>query len=229
MRNRIKEVARGLLIEHGYRGFRFGDISNHLEITRANIHYHFGTKSRLIDEVICEYVDQVLEILTGIWDADSFYADKVLSTMEFNRSRYLAMNPPGSPGRPWSLISRMRLEAPLLSDVAKERLQRFSGELTALIGSSVEKANSRGEFAPNAPLKDITLQMVIIVDSAGSLTMDAGSFSRLEHLYLAHLRLVTLGYGGRAAHAELSSTPSSGDDLGQTGRRPRRSKRAETA
>jgi hypothetical protein len=38
------------------------------------------------------------------------------------------------------------------------------------------------------------VQIVSIIDSAGPITQDAGSFARLEHLYLAHMRVVAHAY-----------------------------------
>jgi len=196
LKSEIKNVATRLLIRQGYRGLRFSDISDALQMTRANIHYHFGTKDQLVEEIICDYADSTVDVLTGIWNADDYYTNKVLATMEFNRSRYLALNPPGQPSGPWSLISRMRLESDMLTERSKERLHRFSNQVDTLIEAAIAKACAADEFTRSAPLKDIQLQIVIIIDSAGSITMDAGSFMRLEQLYLAHLRLVSLGYGG---------------------------------
>ncbi len=66
-----------------------------------------------------------------------------------------------------------------------------------MIGDAVLRAERNKEFTKHAPIRDIQLQIVIVIDSAGSITTDAGSFGRLEQLYLAHLRLVTLGYGSQ--------------------------------
>jgi AcrR family transcriptional regulator len=196
LKSEIKELATRFLIRQGYRGLRFSDISEALQMTRANIHYHFGTKDQLVEEIICDYADSVVDVLTEIWSSDDYYTNKVLATMEFNRSRYLALNPTGEANGPWSLISRMRLESDMLSPTSRERLHRFSAQVDALIEAAIAKACTAEEFTKNAPVKDIQLQIVIIIDSAGSITMDAGSFTRLEQLYLAHLRLVSLGYGG---------------------------------
>jgi TetR/AcrR family transcriptional regulator, transcriptional repressor for nem operon len=199
VKDEIKEIATDLLIRHGYRGFHFSDISDTLEMTRPNIHYHFGTKTNLIEEIICEYVDTTFARLEAIWHSEDFYTNKVLATMEFNRLRYLHANPKGNTNYPWSLISRMRLESDLLTKPSKTRLRRFSEQIDSLIGDAVHRAEKNKEFTEHAPIMDIWLQVVIIVDSAGSITSDAGSFTRLEQLYLAHLRLVTLGYGSQQA------------------------------
>ena len=201
MREQIKKVATELLITHGVRGLRFGDIAERLSITRANIHYHFGTKKKLIEEVIEEYVITTLEQLGRIWkDPARSHQDKTRKMMEFNRTRYARFNPPGMSGRPWSLISRMRLEADQLSEAAQADLKRFTTTIEAYIDYSVEEALRKGELTPGAPARDIAVQLIAVVDSAGSITQDSGSFDRLERFYTAYLRIISHAYGGVQAN-----------------------------
>lgn len=196
MREQIKAVATELLITHGVRGLRFGDIADRLQITRANIHYHFGTKKNLVEEVIDEYVQQALAGLGAVWeDPGLTYQEKTRRTMEFNRGRYVKFNPAGRSGRSWSLISRMRLEADQLSDEARARLRHFTLAIETFIDEAVVRAQKNGELSAVAPVKDIAIQLIAIVDSAGSITQDGGSFDRLERLYTAYLRIVDHAYG----------------------------------
>lgn len=219
MRQKIKEIAAALLITHGYRGLRFGDIAERLGTTRANVHYHFGTKKNLVEEVIEDYLGDTIEQMSAIWtDDDISYQEKALRTMAFNRRRYGRFNPKGAGGKPWSLISRMRLEADLLSDRAKASLRRFSEQMDSLVNSAVALAQRNGEIAPDAPAKDVAVQLVSIIDSAGSITQDAGSFDRLEHLYLAHMRVVAHAYGGKKRVA-----PRADSDKAKAGARSARS------
>ena len=51
MRNSIKAVATELLIKNGFHGTSFRNIADRLEITTTNIHYHFGNKEKLVEEV----------------------------------------------------------------------------------------------------------------------------------------------------------------------------------
>jgi TetR/AcrR family transcriptional repressor of nem operon len=195
MRDKIKEVGCDLLIVHGFQGLRFGDIAERLKITRANIHYHFGTKSKLVDEVLAEYLDATIKQMGSVWRSDLSYEEKVVATMELNRRRYLRFNKSDeNGGAPWSLISRMRLEANLLSKGARARLREFSGRMERFVAEAIDKAQANGEIAADAPVSDIAVQIVSIIDSAGPITQDAGSFARLEHLYLAHMRVIAHAY-----------------------------------
>ncbi len=206
MRERIKAVATELLITHGVRGLRFGDIADRLRITRANIHYHFGTKRNLVEEVIEEYVQEALAGFGAIWeDPGLTYQEKTRRTMEFNRGRYARFNQASRSGRPWSLISRMRLEADQLSDEARAKLRQFTLRIETLIDEAVVRAQRNGELSAYAPVKDIAVQLIAIVDSAGSITQDGGSFERLERLYTAYLRIVDHAYG---THDEPAARPA---------------------
>jgi AcrR family transcriptional regulator len=199
MREEIKAVAAELLIRHGVRGLRFGDIAARLQITRANIHYHFGTKMKLIEEVVRDYVGSTLEELETIWrNPDYTYHEKARRMMEFNRARYAKYNPAGKTGRSWSLISRMRLEAEQVTPATRKALRTFTETIETFIEDAVEEAVARGELVPTAPAQDIAVQLIAIVDSAGSITQDGGSFDRLERLYTAYLRVITHAYGAPA-------------------------------
>lgn len=205
MRNDIKMIARQLLIMHGYRGLRFSDIADELGTTRANIHYHFGTKENLVEEVIAAYVDGSLEELCEIWTGTSTsFRQKVFRMMEFNRRRHARFNGRGEGGRPWSLISRMRLEQDLLTNTGRAILNRFSNAISVWIDDAVRHAQITGEIASDAPVKDIAVQLIAIVDSAGSITMDAGSFARLEHLYTAYMRIISHAYGVQPTKRDLA-------------------------
>ena len=102
-------------------------------------------------------------------------------------------------GRPWSLISRMRLEGDLLTETGTAALNHFTTALNDWVVGAVRLAQERGELDAKAPTDDIAVQLMAIIDSAGSITMDAGSFDRLEHLYRATIRVIGHAYGGTGA------------------------------
>ena len=196
MRDKIKTIAAELLIRHGYRGLRFGDIAARLGTTRANIHYHFGTKQKLVEEVVEDYLGVTLNRFRAIWlDEQAALDDKIRGTMEFNRERYRKFNRRGSGARPWSLIARMRLERDLLTEQTNAGLRNFGLELSAMTEAAVELAKARGELVPEAPVRDIAQQIAGIANTSGSFTMDTGSFEQLENFYLGFSRLITHAYG----------------------------------
>ncbi len=196
MRDRIKDVATELLVLHGYRGFRFGHIAERLNRTRANIHYHFRTKEQLVEEVVCDYVAGTEEQFRDIWlNEKASLNEKIRQTMGYNHQRYIHYNPAGNTGHPWSLIARMRSDQDLLTAKAREALQNFGPAIESHVRAAIILAKKKDELKADAPVDDLALQIVSIANSAGPITQDAGSFSRLEELYLAFARIVNHAYG----------------------------------
>ncbi len=195
MRDRIKVVATDLLIRHGYRGVSFGDISPLLETTRANIHYHFGNKQKLLEEVLEDYVDNTLVRFRRIWtDESRSFEEKVEATIAFNRKRYAKFNTGRANGRPWSLIARMRNDNDVIGEYANKALTRFARELSAYITEATGAAIRSGEFEADAPVEDIVVLLASTANSAGPITQDAGDFERLAELYRAFLRTAKAAY-----------------------------------
>ncbi len=58
MRDKIKKVATELLIKHGFHGMSFRDVAERCDITTTNIHYHFGSKQQLVEEIVADYVEE---------------------------------------------------------------------------------------------------------------------------------------------------------------------------
>lgn len=199
-RARIKEHATELLILHGYRGLRLGDIASRMDITRGNVHYHFGTKARLAEEVIVEYVDDALTKLRAILCAvDTSFATKIEQLVEYCRKRYRRFNREPVGGISWSLVGQLRLELGILSPRSREVLGGFSSELKAATLKAIHTAKERGEFAPEAPTEAMAAQLVAIIDCAPVLTQYSRGFRELETLFHGYLQLMSYNHTGLAA------------------------------
>ena len=187
-RRAIKRVAGDLLVRHGYRGMGYAEIAAQLGITRANIHYHFGTKAALIDEVLADYVAATLVSLQEIWSDDGKTLPRKLEQMLlFSRRRYERFNAKGEPVRPWSLISRMRQDQELLSDAGRTRLAQFSADLRRVFHDALSRAAAGGEM--RGDVAAATTLLVAIADSAAPITIAEGGFPGLEAAYDAFAKL----------------------------------------
>ena len=207
MREKIEELALDLLIRHGYRGVSFGDLASALKTTRANIHYHFGSKERLIEEILENYVDATSAALKGIWTAPGVsLVNKIEAQLEYSRKRYRKYNRPGKEGRPWSLIARLRQDSEALTPQGRAALRRFGRDLQEDIAAAIEEAKDREEFVSWMPVQDVALQLVSIANSAGPITQDAGNFDRLEQLYMAFARIVVQAFGRERSVGTAVST-----------------------
>jgi AcrR family transcriptional regulator len=196
MRERIKTLARDLLIEKGYRGFSFGDLAEALETTRANVHYHFGHKQTLVEEVLVDYARETIEGTSAAWkNPDLDFLGKIQQVVEYSRRRYRKYNRPGREGRPWSLIARMRQDSNFLTPKGHEALQQFSEDLEDCARTAVAQAKERGELVDTVPVEEVALQLFCIANSASPITQDAGRFDRLEQLYMGFARIVIFAFG----------------------------------
>lgn len=207
MRDEIREVATELLVKHGYRGFNFSELAERLNCTRGAIHYHYGTKRDLVEEVILEYVRTTQDEFDLIWrDPHTTLARKILKARDYNFSRYQKFNPTEATGHPWSLIGQMRGARQLLSPRAAQALQDFGPAVDACVREAIAFAKGTGELRSDAPVDDITLQIVSIINSAGPITQDSGSFMRLDRLYTATARIISHAYGLDSGHSPHAQT-----------------------
>lgn len=199
MRDRAQDLAVHLLVVHGFRGFSFGMLADRLGTTRANLHYHFGSKMRMVEAIIDEYATDTAARFRRVWmNRETSFTDKVLATYETNRERYAAFNDDDAGGgKPWSLIARMRNDFDVLSPVAVERLRAFTREMNEDVRRGVQICVDRGDLASGTPVDDVALQIASVVNSAGPITQDAANVARLEQVYRAFLATVLKAYGPR--------------------------------
>lgn len=199
MRDKIKTLTEDLLIRDGYAGFRFQDLAEILSVTRASIHYHFASKQSLCEEVILEGIAAAVtmyeELLT---QGDGDFASRVRAVVKLNRGRYMQYNPEGNTGKPWALISRIRLEQDLLGPAIHEALVAFRASLENSMQLCIRASIERGELRADAPVKQLALLFVAIVNSSDPTTRDTMSFQKLRQLYQAFLEVTMAAYGTNA-------------------------------
>ena len=199
MRDQIKQVAEELLVKHGYRGLSFRQISEILNTTRANLHYHFGSKEGLVEEVLEDYAAVTLERYRDILgDTTSTLREKARAIVEMNQERYRRYNPGGDHGNPWSLMTRLRSDTDALNDRMRMRLEAVLREFEVLVRIGVRTTVQSGELMPETPQEHVALQLVTIIHYAGLVTRDSGTFSRLPELWDATLTTIERAYGKRS-------------------------------
>lgn len=194
MKNEIKDLAIRLFTLKGYRGVSFGDITDKLGTTRANIHYHFKSKSGLAENVLDAAVDDVLTRYKTIWtNSHSTLNQKLLSSLEFNKERYDRYNTPGE-GRVWSLITRFRMDMDVITAKMIARLNEVTLKNEFYVEMGVKIALDNGELKENAPLEDIALQISNILHFAPLISQAPHDFDRLEKTYLALMKMIDHAY-----------------------------------
>lgn len=202
MRIQIKQVAEELLVKHGYRGLSFRQIAEILNTTRANLHYHFGSKEGLVEEVLEDYatltMNRYRDVLT---DTTTSLRMKVEAIIRLNHERYQKYNPDGDHGHPWSLMTRLRSDSDALNDKLRVRLQAVMREFEMLVSVAVRAAVQSGELQPDTPQQQIVIQLVTIIHYAGLVTRDNGKFGRLTDLWDATLTVIEKAYGRKPKKA----------------------------
>jgi TetR/AcrR family transcriptional repressor of nem operon len=207
MRRRIKQAATDLLIRKGFRGASYGDIASALGITTTNIHYHFGPKKKLVEEVVRDYVDSALARHRKIWqDPETSLAEKLDGVVVFNAERHRRFNRGGVGGRPWSLIGRLRLESDLLSPRARDALADFSIHVHEYVLAAVNAARDKGELQPDSPVEDIAFLMTSIVNTSSTFTQEVGSIERLAAYFRTVSRVLTSAYACARPVADCRSS-----------------------
>lgn len=194
-RDQIAKVASELFIRNGFKGTSYDMIAKRVGVTTTNIHYHFGSKSALISEVLGAYVENTIDSHFRIWsDENTKLIEKIEAVREFNRSRFKAFNKGSVGGRPWSLIARMRLEADALPEEANKSLVRFADELATMVAGAVAMAVKKGELVPSAPQEEISQLLIGIVYGSALFTQMTGDFDGLENMYSAFWVVISKSY-----------------------------------
>lgn len=210
MRESIKRAATELLIRHGYRGASIAKIARIVRSTTTNIYYHFGTKERLVEEVVEDYVDDALARQRAIWtDPERTLRDKIAGVIELNRKRHHRFNEGGEGGNAWSLIGRLRLETDVVSARGRESLNRFGRELYDYITVAIRQSMERGEILARTPVRDAAFLLSNIVNSSSVFSQEAGSFETLEEFYNSFSRFFFDAYGADRRGGDSVSSNSS--------------------
>ena len=194
-RERIKQEARRLFISHGIDAVTYGDIAEAVGTTRANLHYHFGNKSALVNEVFQETFQGVSAILGDIWTRPGITLDERLRlTLEDSRRRHAEFNPTGKEHHPWSLTSRARFKNDTLSDEVLTGIQDMSRQFEHNVRDAVHNAITNGELRADTPAGDVVLLITPLWYFGSPLTQFSG-WRRLEEHYAAVRRTIRMAYG----------------------------------
>src|SRR5262249_367237 len=99
-------------------------------------------------------------------------------------------NAKGEDGQPWSLISRLRQDADLLSPKGRQMLGHFGSEMSALFGEALAMAQRHGELADNVRAEDAALLLAAVADNAAPITLTEGGFDKLATIYKSLGRII---------------------------------------
>lgn len=180
MKDKILELAAQILRTGGYEALNFGALSEQLNISRANIHYHFKTKENLAIEAINQYmlnVEQKFEQLRQRYQGDCYAILQALDDelwVKLSEDEYqgfcMCLNI--ATGQNW-IPQTLRSRA----------IQHFE-QLVKSFEQVIKDAQASGLIEEDASAEDLAREAMLIHFGTAQLAMilpqerEAGSFSR---------------------------------------------------
>ncbi|MDX1460267.1 MAG: TetR/AcrR family transcriptional regulator [Xanthomonadales bacterium] len=138
-RDRIMEKAAELLTQRGFNGFSYRDISSHLGVKNAAIHYHFPSKTDLAMALIDEY-QQTLRNQTSAFMAYGGPATPQLEGLfMFSESQFCM-------GRCICPFGALSVDYDELPDEVREATQQFMNDSVKWLTRVFELGREQGEF-----------------------------------------------------------------------------------
>jgi AcrR family transcriptional regulator len=195
-RDRIRNVAEELYVLRGHAGFSFGDVAASVGTTRANIHHHFGSKSQLMAELIEGFAADAQKRIRSIWvEGPRNFSGRLLLQVQDLRRFYDRFNPNPGDRNVWSPLSRLRLDLPLLGDIALRGLQRVDAAYDSCLTRAVSDAIANATLRADTPIDDVSRLLRVTLMSCGPITQDSGDFAEVERLFAALGRTLEAAWG----------------------------------
>ena len=196
IREQIKNRATELFIRHGYNGVTFLDLGRELGINHSLVHYHFGTKAKLAEEVLGDFAERGIRENRLIWsNPDQSLFDKFVQARDRMYQRFVLFNPGGTMQHPTGLVSRFSMDAETISPNLRKMVQDTHDALDACITDAVRIAVQRGELRADAPQHLIMLQISSILFVAGPTARYGWEFTRLDDHFRGTLETLFRAYG----------------------------------
>jgi AcrR family transcriptional regulator len=196
IRERIKAKATEMFIRRGFNGLTFLDLSKELDINHSLIHYHFGTKIRLAEEVLRDFAASGIQENQDIWENENTSLfDKFVAARDRMYGRFILFNPTGTMEKPTGLVSRFSLDAESLSPEVRRIVQDTHERLDQCVSTALSIALRRGELVADAPVHLLMLQISSILFTAGPTARYGWEFTRLDDHFRGTLQTIFRAFG----------------------------------
>lgn len=197
-RERIKQVAREHYVLVGMDAFSFAAIADAVGITRGNIHHHFGSKPKLIAELVRDLTADAESRIRQHWARPGVkLSDRLGAQLDDLRRFYRRFHSKAGDRNVWSPLARIRLDLPMLDETAATALERINRVYDESLHLALREAIASGELVAGAPVDDLVRLLRVTFLSCPPITQDSGSFADIEQLFAALDRTV-LGAWGEA-------------------------------
>jgi AcrR family transcriptional regulator len=208
-RERIKLVASEHYVLVGNDAFNFGHIAEVVGVTRGNIHHHFGSKRKLIAELVRDLTNDAEKRIRDHWSRPGLaLSERLAEQLEDLRRFYQRFHTKPGARNVWSPLARIRLDLAMLDKTAAKALERINLVYDEALHAALAEAIASGELKADTPVDDIVRLLRVTFLSCPPITQDSGSFDDIERLFAALDRTVIgawgapkAGRGGRAGEA----------------------------
>lgn len=198
MRQQILRVAENLYVLRGFDGFSFAHVAEAVQTTRANIHHHFGDKLQLMAELIDQFSSDAQARISHHWEqGDSNFSERLNAQIDDLRRFYQRFNPAPGDRNVWSPLSRLRLDLPVLGDLAADALHRVDLDYDRCLRGAVRGAITAGALVPQTPVEDVARLLRVMLLSCAPMTQDSGDFGEVEKLFASMERMVFAAWAPR--------------------------------
>jgi AcrR family transcriptional regulator len=195
-RERIKLVAGEHYVLVGSDAFSFGHIAEAVGVTRGNIHHHFGSKRKLIAELVRDLTDDAEKRIRDHWSRPGLtLSERLTQQLDDLRRFYQHFHTKPGVRNVWSPLARIRLDLPMLDRTAAKALERINFVYDEALRAAVTEAIASGELRTDTPVDDIVRLLRVTFLSCPPITQDSGSFEDVERLFVALDRTVIGAWG----------------------------------
>ena len=206
-RERIKLAASEHYVLVGNDAFNFLHIAEAVGITRGNIHHHFGSKRKLVAELVRDLTNDAEKRIRDHWSRPGLtLSERLAEQLEDLRRFYQRFHTKPGVRNVWSPLARIRLDLPMLDKTAAKALERINLVYDEALRAALTDAIASGELRTDTPVDDIARLLRVTFLSCPPITQDSGSFDDVERLFAALDRTVIgawgmakAGRGGRGA------------------------------
>lgn len=196
VRQKVKALATEMFIRHGYNGVTFLDLSKALGINHSLIHYHFGTKAQLAEEVLKDFSETGIRENQQIWgNPEVSLFDKFVAARNRMYRRFLLFNPSGKMQHPTGLVSRFSMDAESLTPTLRDMVKATQESLDNCVEGAVRIAIEREELVADTPVQLIVLQISAILFVAGPTARYGWEFNRLDDHFKGTLITLMRAFG----------------------------------
>lgn len=151
-RERILELGEELILNKGYNGFSYQDISNVLGIKNAAVHYYFPTKENLGVSILKTNTQRFDEMVENMQSRNFDEWHQLEAFMKI----YLKSNRENK----ICLIGSLGTDINTLSDPMKNELQKMVGRILEWLEIILEDGRKKGLFSFTPPAHDQALQLL---------------------------------------------------------------------